>query len=124
MIGHNDKGMFKFPDGSWLGLADMAETCATHGKRCVFLSCEAQQHVSGAAAVGSARRLTHDEASTVANDIRGLSDVGPVSLADVADVLVRAQRKYQTNRLIVRAVGGGAVAILVAHELLDDEEKK
>ena len=41
---HNEAGLFRFPDGSFLSLPKMWQECVSAKRLCVFLSCRAQDY--------------------------------------------------------------------------------
>lgn len=117
-IGHNDRGQFRFPDGSSLRLYDIIRICIQHGKRAVFLSCEADQYVSGRA-VGAVGELSFGEAAQLCNRLKAfLKDKATTSLDDV-HVFMRSEEarvgfSYNVKYMLTRATATAAVSSIVA----------
>lgn len=63
VIAHNDQGVMRLPDGSTVTIEDFANACDEFEKRCIVLSCDAQQFLpSGSTTVGVTTEITFPEA--------------------------------------------------------------
>jgi hypothetical protein len=132
LVGHNDGGSFKFPDGSAMDLADMLGTAWKYGKQLIVVSCKAVQNSGVNDVLGTTREITYPEglfiAEALAQSIQRTT--GGLSVASVREQLTEIEKKavfkFNVKYLVLRICGAAAAGIVIALVIyiLDDERKK
>lgn len=119
VVGHNDKGQFRFADGTETTIDLMAQA-ARPDQRLIFISCEAARHLTQPNAVGVRRELTYPEAFQIAKSIETYIASIPagLSLDAVKQRLESTETnigvKYQVKYFLMQAACFGGTAIVVA----------
>src|SRR5581483_2439674 len=126
IVGHNDRGRFRFPDGTYKELPVLAQMAVQAHKRVIFISCNTKGVLPGVP--GTAGLLTYDEALHVADHLRGA--IGQrqragrsLSLSDVTQFiqgdLDQAQGQYKSRGHVYYIVctAGAVGGILVLNSL-------
>ncbi|MEM9792485.1 MAG: hypothetical protein AAF848_06045 [Pseudomonadota bacterium] len=129
LIGHNDGGHLRFSDGSSRAMADVAELCASLGKRCIFLSCRSAAYIETAqGSFGIQSALTFGEAIRIAGFVDKLTRKqllnprrsGKVSLAELDRHLTRSLAQnmaansiqYRLQRQIIPAAAAAGIGYI------------
>jgi hypothetical protein len=126
VIGHNDKGQFRFADGSETTIDLMAQA-ARPNQRLIFISCEAAGHLTQPNAAGAHRDLTYPEAFQIAQIMKTYIAGIPagLSLDAVKQRLESAEAtigvKYQVKYFVMKAACfvGSAIVVALLITLLD-----
>jgi hypothetical protein len=119
VVGHNDKGRFRFADGTQTTIDSMAEA-ARPDQRLIFISCEAAKHLTQPNAVGVHRELTYPEAFQIAKNIETYIAGIPAGLSvnAVKQRLESAESsigvKYQVKYFLMQAACTAGTLIVVA----------
>ena len=119
VVGHNDKGQFRFANGTETTIDSMAQA-ARPGQRLIFISCEAAKHLTQSNAVGVRRELTYPEAFQIAKNIETFIAAIPagLSLDAVKQRLESTESsmglKYQVKYFLMKAACTGGTLIVVA----------
>lgn len=119
VVGHNDKGQFRFADGTETTIDSMAQA-ARPDQRLIFISCEAARHLTQPNAVGARRELTYPEAFQIAKNIETYIAGIPagLSLDAVKQRLESTETnigvKYQVKYFLMKAACFGGTVIVVA----------
>lgn len=147
VIGHNDGGWLRFPDGSAVHLAEAARACTKAHKLCVFLSCKSDLHLESSAttAIGIPTQISFHQAHTLQERVaKGIEDAlsrgelvdwrvlqrevglaveaitGPTALAEIK--YVNTQWSPEMRVGTVGAVAG--LAIVAYYIVYGDDSKK
>jgi len=119
VIGHNDKGMFRFVDGTETTFDLMAQA-ARPDQRLIFISCGAARHLTQPNAVGVRRDLTYPEAFQIARSIETYIAGIPAGLSldavkrQLETTETNIGTKYQVKYFLMQAACIGGTAIVVA----------
>jgi hypothetical protein len=119
VVGHNDKGRFRFADGSETAI-DLIAQAARPDQRVIFISCEASSHLTQPNAAGTRRELTYPEAFQIAKSIQTYIESMPAGLSldavkqRLESAETNAEFKYQVKYFVMKAACAGGTAILVA----------
>ena len=119
VVGHNEKGEFRFADGTQTTIDVMAQS-ARPDQRLIFISCEAAEHLTQPNAVGARRDLTYPEAFQIAKSIETYIAGIPagLSLDAVKQRLESTEAsigvRYQVKYFLMKAACFGGTAIAVA----------
>ena len=131
LVGHNDRGRFRFADGKSGDLMMLSEAAMKHGKRLIIVSCKTSDHLTSEASIGTQRDLTYPEAFEITRRMQSYLASSPsVSLASMKANLEKTEtavhRKSQAKYYVVHACHGiaGIAAIALIISLLDDDDKK
>lgn len=128
-VGHNDKGRFRFLNGTSRPMREVVGGCMAAQKACVFLACHSSTYTQDGPAIGVSDRLNFVEALHVAAALgKQLSAKGGkrASMADVRDwlsgVTLTAARRTRVMNVALRAseVGGAAFLVALLVEALDE----
>jgi hypothetical protein len=106
ILGHNEDGKFRLPNGDSVPLSEVEHACKVEVKNCVFVSCNSQEWVSSALSVRPG--ISYDEATEIALNldavIRGLggNDADPEVLATRLDSIV-LEARWSTGKEVIKA---------------------
>jgi 6-phosphogluconolactonase len=123
MVGHNEAGQFRFLDGSSKPLLELARSCESLGRMCIFLSCRSEQYLrSESSAIGVAQDLTFVQAITILRDIEAIAQgsaqasVGRILPEDMRDLILAASRGRGESLVldVMRTAGGGSILLITA----------
>jgi len=78
VVGHNENGHLKFPDGTGLAIDELASKASSMMKMCMIISCET--------------------ASSLPKDFTGVASVAPLDPEAVADGILQAQKAVVDNK--------------------------
>jgi predicted protein tyrosine phosphatase len=131
LVGHNDRGQFRFANGKSGDLMSLTEAAMRHGKRLIVISCKTSDHLTSEASVGTQRDLTYPEAFEITRRMQAhLASLPSASLASLKANLEKTEtavhRKSEVKYYVVHACHGiaGIAAIALIISLLDDDDKK
>jgi hypothetical protein len=119
VVGHNERGDFRFTDGTHAPLYELANACASAGAVCVFLSCRAARWV-GSSGTGAKKDLTFQESIQIADGLISAIKMAPtrISVEDLGMQLTVIEKdvhlKYHIRYLVEIGCGVVAGAIVVA----------
>jgi len=119
LVGHNDKGRFRFADGSDTTI-DLIAQAARPDQRVIFISCQASEHLSGPNAAGTSRELTYPEAFEIAKSIQTYIKGVPDGLSlqavkrQLEDTEANIGFKYKVKYFLMKAACAGGTVIVVA----------
>lgn len=119
VVGHNDKGDFRFPDGTSTTIDSMAQA-ARPDQRLIFISCRAAEYLTQPNSAGARRELTYPEAFRIAKSIENQIAAIPVGLS-IDGVKQRLESteasigvQYQVTYFLMKAACALGAAIVVA----------
>jgi hypothetical protein len=119
IVGHNDRGQFRFADGSETTI-DLMAKAARPDQRVIFISCEAARHLTQPNAVGARRELTYPEAFQIAKSIETYIAGVPAGLSldavklRLGNTEATVGAKYQVKYFLMKAACAGGTLIVVA----------
>lgn len=108
IVGHNENGSLRLPDGDLIEIELIAEHCSKTGKKCIFLSCNSEKFLSGAedSAIGIKHKITFKGAHRIAEFLDEKMGTGGVtSYMRVSDDL-----RKELNTLALAANISDAIA--------------
>lgn len=129
IVGHNDRGTFRFLDGTSESVTELAESVGKYGKLPVFVSCRAAEFVSGTG-VGTKTVLTSVAGLMIADQLSrslGENPLRKVSVDSLATTTARFESSVNTklmvNYMVIRGchIGGLVVAALLICMAVDDD---
>lgn len=129
IIGHNENGLFKFPNGEQAHLAKLAEICQALGRICVFFSCEARvifREFQIEYGIGAHSKLNYLEAARAASRLGRLLEekkhLTPQQLMAEISAMTDASLQKQGLAMHLSAVtnmrGRGTAALIVMMDAL------
>ncbi len=130
VVGHNERGTFKFLDGSGEGIGDLANACAAAGKLCVFVSCQSRSHLDNTGALGLSREVTFVQGIYIAKKVsefinsRTEKATTPEVLASrLSRVELVSHLKHRVTYLIFKGCGSilGVVVVAIIIQALEDD---
>ncbi|MDX3916975.1 MAG: hypothetical protein QHC79_25765 [Pseudosphingobacterium sp.] len=122
LIGHNEGGVFHFPDGGAIALMDVKGKL--QGAEAMFLTCNASSYIKRDPAIGYT--LTYREAIEIARDINDISftcDIYIKTTRDVAEEMIAKLNQRHQVKYIVKflAAAGGLTGSFVLLKKMDED---
>lgn len=118
VVGHNENGAFKFPNGDSLSLAKLSAICSALKKSCIFLSCSSKKGVRGNQNIGLNFDLSYRDAEKILGKLSaGLARENDMTFEEIANLVARAELsvklKPKVQALIVTTASGAALNGLI-----------
>ena len=115
LIGHNENGLFYFPDGSSALLTDLDRTANANNKRIIILSCNAGKYLT----VGPKNALTYEDSMEIAYLMAEKAKIDHFSLMAADDVikdfesdLTFERRIAAISKITATSTGAGGVIVV------------
>jgi hypothetical protein len=108
IVGHNDEGVLKFPDGSEANIVSVAELCEEMRKKCIFLSCDSEKflHSTDAASIGIGSEISYLEAALVAKALDTKLRARRLASLAIVDEIIREEVSVHISAAIAsRRIG-------------------
>jgi hypothetical protein len=131
VVGHNESGVLKLPDGTSVAIADLASASTNSGRPVLVLSCDTAAVDVRAAGFVTTRPLYFNEIATALKaaltpqrGAKGTTVGGFVR--DINIGLASSEKDGSRTRIIaaVALIGAGLLAAVVIGELLCDQQQR
>lgn len=122
VVGHNEAGSLRFPDGSSADLSEIANVGVNDDKRYIFISCKAQKYTP-TSHFGTASDLTYAEAISIAMDLQEFYQhpvkaqnfvLNPLDLEEVITNILKNSERSAKIAYNVKQIAKGGLPVAMA----------